>query len=544
MKNGKAIAFFSFWSAVFALALFLLSDSSRSSSALTGDCLSSLDVRQVVRVDIGRRTSGGDLEKVSIVRIDGRWRIESPIAAEADETAVKRLTSAIVFAESKHGLSEADMAALGRSLRDFGLAAPRCIVSVSDGMTCETFSVGRTVAAGNEVYVRRAGSKGVFTVPVKVAEELMRPLVEFRRRRLFVFQPSEVVGLGLKVAGEPLTRLAKDDGQWRISNPMDAPADRKAVESLIEGLCSARIADYAEDDGAARGLGEDEGFAVSLRDTFGVVEKVVFGAADGADSVWAMTSEGAVVRVASDLLERCRNGRKELEDTRIFPVDASQVVSFSVSEGFPAYVVSRQSVSGPWSMVSPVDALADAKVAGGLLEKVLSLRGADIVPEGSEGALIVSVGTISTNFNARCVSGDSVAGGVKLADLLDKTMIRCSRERIRNIPVKTAAGDAWNAKMSEDVMALLDSGIVAERVETTVLRSEDFVRCGFNLPAYTISFELNDDVSSLRRMLIGAATPEGGRYATIGGLDAVFVLPASVVSILAKPMDVQMEKAR
>ena len=45
-------------------------------------------------------------------------------------------------------------------------------------------------------------------------------------------------------------------------------------------------------------------------------------------------------------------------------------------------------------------------------------------------------------------------------------------------------------------------------------------------------------------MLIGAATPEGGRYATIGGLDAVFVLPAPVVSILTKPMDVPMEKAR
>ena len=544
MKNGKAIAFFSFWSAVFAVALFLLSDAGRSSAVLPGDCLSSLDVRQVVRVDIGRRIGGGDVETVSIARIDGRWRIESPISAEADETAVKRLTAAIVFAESRHGLSEADMAALGRSLRDFGLAVPRCTVTVSDGRSRDTFSVGRTVAAGDEVYVCREGSKGVFTVPVKVAEELMRPLVEFRRRRLFVFQPSEVVGFGLKHAGEPLTRLAKADGQWRISNPMDAPADRQAVESLIEGLCSARIAGYAEDDGAARGLGEDEGFAVSLRDTFGAVEKVVFGASDGADCVWALTSEGAVVRVRSDLLERCRNGRKELEDTRIFPVDASQVTSFSVSEGFPAYVVSRQSVSGPWSMVSPVDALADAKAAGDLLDRVLSLRGADLVPEGSEGALTVSVGTSATNFSARCVSGGAVVADARLADLLDKTMIRCSRERIRNIPVKTAAGDGWNAKLSADVMALVDSGIVAERVEAAVLRNEDFVRCGFNRPAYTISFELFDDASALRRMLIGAATPEGGRYATIGGLDAVFVLPAPVVSILTKPMDVPMEKAR
>jgi hypothetical protein len=66
-----------------------------------------------------------------------------------------------------------------------------------------------------------------------MADELTRPLVEFRRRRLFAFNPSDVMGLGLKDAGEPLTRLAKSDGQWRIADPVDAPADRQTVEDII-----------------------------------------------------------------------------------------------------------------------------------------------------------------------------------------------------------------------------------------------------------------------------------------------------------------------
>ena len=123
-------------------------------------------------------------------------------------------------------------------------------------------------------------------------------------------------------------------------------------------------------------------------------------------------------------------------------------------------------------------------------------------------------------------------------------LVVAENERVRNVSVKTAAGDSWSAKSIEDVLSLIETGIVADRVEAVVLRAEDFERCGFGRPAYTISFELNDGVSSLRRMLIGAATSEGGRYATIGGIDAVFVLPSSVVSVLTKPIEASMEENR
>lgn len=545
MRNRRSILFFLFWSAVFAAALCLLPDFNRSADGSPDARLSNLDAGGVVRVDINRADAEtGAMESVVMLRADGVWRIEAPVAAEADESSVKRLLDSMMFAEGAHSLSESDMAALGRSLRDFGLAQPRCTVTVSDGDARDTFSIGRKTAFGDEVYALRKGRKGVFTIPAGVADELMRPLKEFRRRGLFRFKPSEVVGLGLKDAGEPMTRLAKTEGQWRISNPMDAPADRQAVEELIGELCSAQIVDYAADAAASHGLGDDEGFAVSLRDTFGAVEKVVFGACEGTNAVWVLTPEGAVVRVDSKLLEWCRSRHKALEDTRIFPAEASQVVSLSLTEGFPAYVATRRNSASPWVLVSPVDAAADSRVVEQLLAKVLSLRGVELVPEGSDGALTVSLGTSFTNFNARCVFGNMMLQDVRLEDMLDKTVFRCRREQIKNIQVRTAAGDAWNAKSLEDVVSLVESGIIADRVETIVLRAKDFERCGFAHPAYTISFELTDGVSPLRRMLIGSATPNGDRYATIGGIDAVFMLPASVVSVLTKPVEDAMEEGK
>ena len=193
-------------------------------------------------------------------------------------------------------------------------------------------------------------------------------------------------------------------------------------------------------------------------------------------------------------------------------------------------------------MVSPVGALADAKVVDILLSRMLSLRSADLVPEKSEGSVLVSVGSSVTNFSARHVSAAMVTQDFRFADMLGKTMLRCCKERVKRILVKPSAGEGWNASLSDDVLSLLDGGVEAERVEMVVLRPDDFDRYGFNCPAYVISFELNDDASSLKRMLIGSVAPGGGRYAMIGGMDVAFVLSASTVSRLTKPVEASMEE--
>ena len=56
-------------------------------------------------------------------------------------------------------------------------------------------------------------------------------------------------------------------------------------------------------------------------------------------------------------------------------------------------------------------------------------------------------------------------------------------------------------------------------------------------PSFTIMFELDGAESALRKILLGAAAPGGGRLAMIGGADAAFILSAETVSLLTKPVD-------
>ena len=546
MRNRRAILFFLAWSAVFALALAALSLGRHPDTEVARSTLSALDVERVSHLEISRATPDGDeAGRMVLSRIDGRWRIEAPISAEADEASVKRTIDAVMLAEPVDELSATDMATMGRSLRDFGLASPRFTVMLSDGGRRESYSFGRMTPSGEEIYARQDGKSGVVTVSARVARELSRPLGEMRRRRLFTLDRTDVMALGLKNAGEPFTKLVKEGGGWRLSEPMEAPADKMVVEEIVDALCSARVVDYAADGASGvTGLGDNEGYVISLRDSFGTVEKLTFGVPFGTNAVWALTSEGAVVHVDATLQELCRKRQKILEDTRVFPVEMPSVLTFSVTEGFPAYMLLRTSPTAPWRLASPVDAPADAAVVEGLLTRVLALRGVDLAVEGTENPLTFSIGTSATNFPARSVPASFLPEGFRLADLRDKLILRHARTAVKRIRVDTAAGAGWDATRSDTMLECVEKGVVAEGVETVVFRPGDFERYGFRHPSYTIAFEFDDKESALRKLLLGAAAPGGGRFAMLGGSDAAFILSAATVSALTKPVEDTMEESK
>ena len=165
--------------------------------------LSDLNVEEITSVEIGRTVANGKSEQIAFVRAEGRWRLEKPIQADADEGMVKQVVNAVVFAEVGDILTRSDRDLLKRSLRDFGLAVPSLSVTVSACGRRETYSFGRPTAAGNEVYVQQDGLEVVFTVPVETARVLERPLGDFRRHNLFAFSREKVFCKELRLSMFP-----------------------------------------------------------------------------------------------------------------------------------------------------------------------------------------------------------------------------------------------------------------------------------------------------------------------------------------------------
>ena len=542
MRNRRAILFFLVWSAAFALALATLSTGSHSAAEVDRGMFPDVDPDKVSGVEIVRAGKDGAV-RILLSRVDGKWRMDSPIAAEADATAVKRVVDSVVFAEPVDELSGQDMVELGRTYKDFGLVVPRVSITIMAGGIRATCDFGRTIPSGEEVYVRRYGRSGTFTVAAGVMQELLRPIGDFRRRSLFTFAREDVSAVGFKSANGQFSKLVKTVDGWRLTEPVDAPADRQVVEELIGALCSANVIDYVARGGElAPNIGENEGYAISLRNSLGLIEKLVLGAASSTNAVWALTPEGASVHVDAGLLDLCRSRQRMLEDTRVFPVDMSAVLTFSIASGFPSYMLSRPNPAMPWRLASPVDAPADMGTVTNILSRLIAVRGVDLAAAGEDAKFVVSVGTATTNYPARTVSWRFLPEGMRLADLRDRLLLRYPRTEVRRIKVSTAAGAGWDATKSDTMLGLIENGIVAERVETVVFRAGDLERCGFDRPSFAIELELEDKESALRRLLLGAAAPGGGRYAMVGGSDAAFVLSATTVSVLTKPVEVVFEE--
>ena len=99
MKNRRAIVFFLACSAVFALALALAWTYRHPVASVARATLSDLNVEEITSVEIGRTVANGKSEQIAFVRAEGRWRLEKPIQADADEGMVKQVVNAVVFAE-------------------------------------------------------------------------------------------------------------------------------------------------------------------------------------------------------------------------------------------------------------------------------------------------------------------------------------------------------------------------------------------------------------------------------------------------------------
>lgn len=554
MRNRYAIVFLMFWSAVFAAALLWRSD---LHEAAPGSVMPDpSDVRRIVFVREG--------ETNVLALTNGAWRVTAPIDAETDPETVNRLLDVLAFRVTGDTVTDADLAVFGRGLSEFGLRPPRVEMHVFTADAESTLLIGRDTPGGGEVYARFAGTEAVFTVTNALREVADRPVDAFRSRRVVRFLPDDVEEFSLRIPGKPFVRLVRaDNGAWRIVLPTEAPADAAAVQKLLAAFAEARILGYAAQGVAAPDA--DSAVSVSFRVAGGEKDKVVFDeAAAGTERVRAGIRDGTVVvTLSSGLLQACLAGGEKLRDLRLFPVDAADVRSVTITEsGTRVWQLERVTATNEWRLALPVAAPAEAKLAGDVLERVLALRQNDVAVEGMDGTVRVSVAGGEGTLAAIPVSASvfSAIGG--LDNLRSKTVLAFDPLVVSRVKVISAGGTGtevafdgrrgeWTAKgarpKAEAIrrMVLALSELKAASVEKASATPDDLRRFGLargaggeSEPTLVVSVDFTDAAAYPRRnILVGDVAPGGGRYVTTGGAEAaVFVLPQASVSLLMQPL--------
>ena len=573
MSNVRFTVFFLFGIAVLTCALVFLSDHSRRvATEATRNTLCTFAPEQVDAVEV-RRPDGTNV--VSLLRDDrGAWHLSAPYSAAADEAAVNRLVDMATLMPLGDMRTEAELAELHEDFSDFGLVGGgRLKLTLRSGTRATEVLFGARTASGKEVYARTVGLRNVFTLPVEALDAVPADADGFRRRELVACPRDEIAGIDLRAPGSPFVKLVRGRGGWTVSAPVEGPAEVGAVATLTDGLLGARVAGFvlpsaarpgtgSEDDAVKAsalepyGLAADVGHAVTVRSQSGAVEQIVFGSRAGTNLVYALVQNGrAVVTVDAALADLCRAGGAPYRDTRVFPLAAGErLKAISLRTDALVYVLS-QGTNGAWRLEAPVVAPADPAAAAAMAQLVLRLRRNDVpdVPP-AEGAVHVSVTTSAGALPGVTVPKGAFAACGAFADLRSKVLQELDPAAVRRITVQPKDGpvaavvrderrETWALDASagaaparvsvEGVKKLLAALTRTEAVgvETVAATPADYRRCGLAQPACTIAVDF-DGGAPRRNLLLGGPSAGGGRYASVGGADAVFILSRATVADL------------
>ena len=521
------------------------------------------------------RRAGQD--EVELARgADGVWRVVRPFAVVADGATVARLVDALTLVPVTDMRSEGELLELNETLADFGVGTNAFSVALGAGGRQAVVTFGTASPAGTEVYAHVEGSRSICALPRDAFDRIPRDVDDFRKRGVLDCPRDEIAGLDIRVPDKPAVRLARTDGGWSILSPAAAPADGAAVGALVDCLAAAQIAAFEipsrrhpsvpsggirADDLVSYGL--DAGLSVTVRGAADHTEQIVFGRSAGTNLVWALVRNGtAVVSVDAALAERCRADGASLRDTRVFPfAEGETVTSVSFTAGPAVYVLAQDSNS-VWRIEAPVVAPADQPKVAAFMERLLRLRQTDVSDEGRAGdeRVLVSVSTTVTNRPGLAVSVELLGGKAAFADLRSKTLLAIDPATVRRLSVRAESGaetavrlnverGAWDLVRGEGasdarrvndeaVKALLSAlaRVEATGVETLAATADDLRRCGLDKPAFVLAVDVDAADAVRQNVLIGGSAPGGGRYATVGGADAVFVISRRTATDFTTPL--------
>ena len=498
---------------------------------------------------------------VELGRVGTRWRIVTPYSGSAEDQVVMKTIDKLSMTPITDVIVDSALLKLGRTRADFSLDEPGLSVELTfEKGDRERIEFGSKTPLGDGVYASIDGLDSVFIVPVEILETLDADAGRFRRRAIFTVDENAVSAFSIKRGGASAMELVRGESGWRVK---DAVASQQKVSDFLSKITSATAESFVWPVGASNetehattallagyGLDPDTAVTVTLKAVDGTDRRVSFGKEAQDGKVYALVHGGAaIVTLPASLRAMAEQDAALFTDLRLFPSDSRSVGSFSLLDHDVLYAFVRGK-DGGWSIESPIVARADNASVDAVLSRVLSLSSSDSV-SADEGIAV----SLSTNSAKAVVSRESVFGTLAPEDLrsreimkIDPTLVKrvvrtdgaegagpvsVVYDRERKIwTVENGVTDAVPNQKGIESVLLSVSPLTALKIEKLKVLAADLDDYGLDKPSLTIAIDQEVDAAVRRNIMVGKKT-KGGRFATIGASDAVFVIGDEVLGQLS-----------
>jgi|GEM_PF-4107777 len=265
--------------------------------------------------------SNSNGEFLLLKEASGAWRLEKPLATEADSSPVNQILSDLEFARRKSTLKPSDFQDYAKALESFGLKSPRATVKLQENGQAWSLALGNETAVGAQLYALASDGKkeDLVVVDKSLEDSLVLGLDRLRSRAVFTFQTPFVESLTLR-RGEQAVEVAKSGDSWKIVRPLESPADESQVSGLLASMLGVRVVDFVTEAGADAGAyGLNAPSAVlEVKTSSGLQTLRIGQPVPGKELVHVQRAEqGGVVTLPKAMVDRMTGLLEEVRDRRL-----------------------------------------------------------------------------------------------------------------------------------------------------------------------------------------------------------------------------------
>jgi len=333
-----------------------------------------------------------DLASLSITRAgettvleaqDGKWIIKQPVNAPANESGVDSLIGDIMNARVERSIT-----ASADEIKSYGLAEPAVtvVIKLKNGSQ-HRIRLGSKDFSNLSVYGLIDDAREVSLLPASLATSAEKSLNDLRDLSIMGgLSQYDIAALNLKNANGTVS-LAKENSDWMIKSPAEAPAEESEVSSLLSEITTARATEVASESGgdlATYGLAQPVA-TVNARLQAGGERQVIVGLKTEGDNktYFAKSSDRPqIFKIDSALYDKLNLKPAQLRSKQIFKMNKEEITRVQIKNPNLTLVAEKNS-EGKWMIKEPNDKKDKEAQSSKFLDPIESTRATEVLDKPS-----------------------------------------------------------------------------------------------------------------------------------------------------------------
>jgi Domain of unknown function (DUF4340) len=219
----------------------------RPAASMTTNLLSGFHAGEMTAIQI----SPAGVREIAVLRTNGAWVLQKPLAYPAQATAVDTLAAALEKIAPALRLTAGDMRSHKNAEADFGFDNPQFSLVVAAGEQRWQLLIGNKTAPGDQVFIRLVGFDGAFVTDANWLQLLPRSADAWRDTAL---ADAAAVCDWLVITNGTKTMEFRQDATnhlWQMLRPLPARADGERIAAALQKLRGGRVTRFVTDDARA-----------------------------------------------------------------------------------------------------------------------------------------------------------------------------------------------------------------------------------------------------------------------------------------------------